>query len=186
MCACVANPSILSFALLRTALLGLLSILSVYSQSLPSEKYVISIGTPSERVASGTVWLYSYSWYGLQKIQLGTIKNGIAQLLLDAGKLKNELDPHPNTDGYVVAIQIGNYQWYRSPDIAPDRLWGQSVFGCELSGTGKHFLDRGQSTDSPFSRQSAHYPAISERTSCRQCEDHSFDLSVGHKSLWLP
>src|SRR5689334_21738057 len=121
MCACVAvNPSIFSFALLRTALPALLSMLSVYGQSLPREKYIISIGTPSEKVASGTVWLYSYSQYGLQKVQLGTIKNGIAPLLLDPGKLKGELDPHPNTDGYVVAVQIGDHEWYRSPDIAPD------------------------------------------------------------------
>jgi hypothetical protein len=113
----------LSLALLRAALLGLLSILAAYGQSAAHKEYRISIGTPSKKVASGTIWLYSYSWYGLQRVQLATIKDGIAPLLSDVGKLKDELDPHPNTDGYVVAVQIGQHEWYRSPNIAPDALW---------------------------------------------------------------
>ena len=84
---------------------------------------MISIGTPSEEVSSGTIWLYSYSWYGLQKIQLAAIENGRASVPLDAARLKRELDPHPNTDGYVVVLQIGEHLWYRTPDIPPDVLW---------------------------------------------------------------
>jgi hypothetical protein len=113
----------LSFPLSRAALLGLLSILSAYAESSAHKDYIISIGSSSEKVASGTIWLYSYSWYGLQKVQLATIKNGVAPVLLDAGKLKRELDPNPNTDGYVVAVQISEHEWYRSPDIMPDLLW---------------------------------------------------------------
>ena len=72
---------------------------------------MFSIGTSSERISSGEVWLYSYSWYGLQKIQLAAIENGLALMSLDAAKLKRQLDPNPTTDGYVVVLQIGEHGW---------------------------------------------------------------------------
>jgi hypothetical protein len=84
---------------------------------------VICIGTDSEKLASGTLWLYSYSWYGLQQFKLATILNGLAVVPLDADRLKREVDPHPNTDGYVLVVQAGEHLWYRTPDIAPDRFW---------------------------------------------------------------
>lgn len=122
--ACVAScASILSFSLPAAALLVVLSIRPACAQSPSQQEYIISIGTSSEKVSSGTIWLYSYSWYGLQKIQLAAIQNGLALVPLDAGKLKRELDPHPNTDGYVVVLQIGEHLWYRTPDISRDALW---------------------------------------------------------------
>jgi len=33
------------------------------------------------------------------------------------------VDPHPNTDAYVLVIQIGEHLWYRTPDISPDLFW---------------------------------------------------------------
>jgi hypothetical protein len=114
---------ILSFSLSTAALLGVISIRPAYAQSPSQREYTISIGAASERVSSGTIWLYSYSWYGLQKIQLAAIKNGLALVTLDTGKLKQELDPHPNTDAYVVVLQIGEHLWYRTPNIRPDVLW---------------------------------------------------------------
>jgi hypothetical protein len=41
----------------------------------------------------------------------------------DIDRLKREVNPHPNTDGYVLAIQVGAHQWYRSPNISPDNFW---------------------------------------------------------------
>ena len=109
--------------MLRTVLLSLLSIVAAYGQSPAQKQYVVSIGTSFAKVASGTVWLYSHSWYGLLKLQWATIKDGVALVSLDAEKLKSELDPNPTTDGYVVAVQVGEHQWWRSPDIPPDRFW---------------------------------------------------------------
>jgi hypothetical protein len=113
-----SHASILSFALALAAF----PIRPAYAQPSQQE-YVISIGTPSEKVSSGVIWLYCYSWYGLQKMQLTTIQAGHASVPLDTGKLKSELDPHPNTDGCVVALQIGEHQWYRTADISPDDFW---------------------------------------------------------------
>lgn len=45
-----------------------LSVLPACPQSPPHQRYIISIGTASEKVSSGKIWLYSYSWYGLLKI----------------------------------------------------------------------------------------------------------------------
>jgi hypothetical protein len=104
-------------------LLGVVSILPAFPQSAPQQKYVVSIGIPSEKVPSGTIWLYSYSWYGLQKIQLAGIENGVALMPLDTAKLRRELDPHPNTDGYVVALQAGEHLWYRTADLGPSVFW---------------------------------------------------------------
>ena len=93
------------------------------AQSPTQAKYVISVGTPSEKLISGTLWLYSYSWYGLQQSKLAVIQNGQAVVPLDIDRLKRELDPHPNTDAYVVAIQVGEHLWFRTPDIPPVSFW---------------------------------------------------------------
>jgi hypothetical protein len=113
---------VLSFSLAPAALLGVLSVQSSSAQSASLQNYIVSIGT-SEKVSSGTIWLYSYSWYGLQRIQLAEIQSGRASLPLDTGRLRRELDPHPNTDGYVVVLQIGEHLWYKTPNIRPDALW---------------------------------------------------------------
>lgn len=42
---------------------------------------------------------------------------------LDSDRIKQELNPHPNTDGYVLVVQVGEHQWYRTPDILPDYFW---------------------------------------------------------------
>jgi hypothetical protein len=112
-----------SLLLRQAALLALLSILPVSAQSAPQKKYMVSIGSPSGKVSSGAIWLYSHSWYGLQKIRLATIKDGAALVLLDSTKLKRELNPHPNTDGYVVALQaVSTYGTGR-------RTWGRMFCG---------------------------------------------------------
>lgn len=105
-----------------TVLLALVSMLA-YAQSPPSMRYAISIGAPPERVSSGTLWLYSYSWYGLQKIEWAAVKNGLALVPLDSAELQRKLDPHPATDAYVVVLQTGEHRWYRTPDIRPHGFW---------------------------------------------------------------
>jgi hypothetical protein len=96
---------------------------SVSAQQPRQEKYLISVGTAAERLPSGTLWLYSYSWYGLQQFKLAAIQNGLAVVQLDSEHLKREVDPHPNTDGFVIAVQAGEHRWYRTPDIQPDDFW---------------------------------------------------------------
>jgi hypothetical protein len=85
--------------------------------------YRFAIGGRSNEVLSGTVWLYSYSWYGLQSTKLADIQNGVAQIPLDVERVRRELDPHPNTDAYVVVLQLPNNIWFRSADISPDSIW---------------------------------------------------------------
>ena len=115
--------SVLICSLVLPALAGLLSRGTAFAQEPPRQQYAISIGTASEKVSSGTIWLYSYSYYGLQMLQLATIQNGLARMPLGTEKLKEELDPHPNTDGYIVVLQIGEHLWYRTPNISPDVVW---------------------------------------------------------------
>jgi len=112
-----------SLLLALPGVVGFLSIRPAFAQVAPQQQYMISIGTAPEKVASGTIWLYSFSYYGLQMLQLATIQNGLARVSLDTEKLKHELDPHPNTDGYVVVLQIDEYLWYRSPNISPNVFW---------------------------------------------------------------
>src|SRR5436305_9280542 len=59
--------------MLLTLLMPLL-IRPTSAQSPQQQKYVISVGTPSNKLVSGTLWLYSYSWYGLQQYKLAAIK----------------------------------------------------------------------------------------------------------------
>src|ERR1041385_4915484 len=84
---------ILKSSLALVVLMGWLAIPPVCAQSPPQRRYMISIGTPSEKISSGTLWLYSFSYYGVQNIQLAAIENGLALLPLDADRLKRELDP---------------------------------------------------------------------------------------------
>jgi hypothetical protein len=114
---------------LSQVVLGLVLMLPAFAQTTPQQRYVISIGPDAKKVMSGAIWLYSFSYYGLQKLQLANIENGLALVPLDTDKLKRELKPHPNTDGYVVALQIDpyhdhlHYLWYRTSNIAPDVFW---------------------------------------------------------------
>ena len=119
----VAHGTIVSASCVFLALLSLVLTRPALAQTAPRQRYVICVGTASEKLTSGTLWLYSYSWYGLQNFKLASIQNGLAVVPLDVARLKPQVDPHPNTDGYVLAIQVGEHQWYRTPDIPPDRFW---------------------------------------------------------------
>jgi len=106
----------------RLLLITLLS-MAAFAQEPPRRRYLISIGDESSPVASGTVRLYCYSWYGLQSVKLADIENGHAVLPLDTEKVKRELDPHLNTEAYVLAVRIGENLWYRTPNISPAAIW---------------------------------------------------------------
>jgi hypothetical protein len=41
-------------------------------------------------------------------IKLASIENGLAVVPLETEELKRELDPHPNTEAYVLVVQIGD------------------------------------------------------------------------------
>jgi hypothetical protein len=96
---------------------------SASAQQDVNKSYRFAIGDEAHRISSGDVWLYSYSWYGLQKLKLATIENAVATIRLDAEKVRREFDPHPNTDAYVVVLQLPENLWYRTPDISPDSFW---------------------------------------------------------------
>jgi len=106
-----------------------------FGQSPAQAKYLVSIGTPSEKIVSGIVWLYSYSWYGLDQYKLAAIRNGVALVPLDIDRLKREVDPHPNTDAYVVVIQAGEHLWFRTPDIPSDSFWADLPGAVRLLGS---------------------------------------------------
>ena len=110
-------------SIVSAVVLGLTLALPAFGQTTPPQRYIVSIGPNAEKVKSGKVWLYGFSYSGLQRLQLATIENGLALVPLDTEKLKRELDAHPNTNGYVVALQIGEYLWYRTPNISPDVFW---------------------------------------------------------------
>ena len=105
----------------RLLLVALLSVAACTQK--PPQRYLISIDAESSTISSGTVWLYGYSWYGLRKVKLADIENGRAVLPLDTEKLKRDLNPHSNTEVYVLVVQIGEHHWYRTPDISPEAMW---------------------------------------------------------------
>lgn len=96
---------------------------SASAQQGVSKSYRFAIGDEARRISSGDVWLYSYSWYGLQKLKLATIENNVVEVPLDAEKVRRALDPHPNTDAYVVVLQLPENLWYRTPDLPADSFW---------------------------------------------------------------
>lgn len=86
-------------------------------------RYHFAIGDRSHEVSSGSVWLYSYSWYGLQSLKLADLQNGVAEISVDTEKIRRQLNPHPNTDAYVLVLQFPQNIWFRSPDISPESIW---------------------------------------------------------------
>ncbi len=96
----------------------LLSVAGLAQTSI-RQGYVFSIDAESSPISSGAVWLYSYSGYGVQKVKLADIESGRAQVRSDIEEVKRELNPDPYTVAYVLAIQIGDRLWYRTPNISP-------------------------------------------------------------------
>jgi hypothetical protein len=88
-------------------------------------RYRFAIGDSTHEQATGSVWLYSYSWYGLQSLKLGDIVNGLAEIPTDMEKIRSGLDPHPNTDAFVLVLQFPQNVWFRSPDIEPATVWAK-------------------------------------------------------------
>jgi hypothetical protein len=105
------------------------------AQQPQAAPYRFAIGDRSREVLSGTVWLYSYSWYGLKSTKLADIQDGVAEIPLDVERVRRELDPNPNTDAYVVVLQLPNHIWFRSADISPDSIWNDLTLA--LNGLGQ-------------------------------------------------
>jgi hypothetical protein len=122
-------------SLITVAILSSVLTLPAPAQTGSQHRYAICIGAPSEKLVSGTLWLYSYSWYGLQQYKLAAIQNGLAVVPLDRDRLKRAADPHPNTDAYVVVIQAGEHLWFRTPDIPPDSFWTDLPGAVRLLGS---------------------------------------------------
>jgi hypothetical protein len=118
-------------------LLICLSVSAAQASPPQQRKYVISVGTPSEKLASGTLWLYSYSWYGLEHYKLSAIQDGFAVVPLDIDRLKREMHPNAYTDAYVAVIQAGEHLWFRTPDISPDEFWRDLPGALRLLGSSK-------------------------------------------------
>jgi hypothetical protein len=135
---CGETPRAIAVASLITGvILSSVLTLPAAAQTGAQHKYVISVGRPSEKLPSGALWLYNYSWYGLQQYNLATIENGATVLPTDIDRLKREADPHPDTSAYVVVIQAGEHLWFRSPDIQPDLFWTDLPGAVRLLGSAK-------------------------------------------------
>jgi hypothetical protein len=130
-----AKRAIAVASLVVVAILCPVLTLPAPAQTRSQRKYVICVGASSEKLVSGTLWLYSYSWYGLQPYKLAAIQNGLAIVPLDMDRLKREADPHPNTSAYVVVIQAGEHLWFRTPDIPPDGFWTDLPRAMRLLGS---------------------------------------------------
>ncbi len=105
------------------AMAGFLFASAGVAQMPPRQIYLIYAGEVPQPLSSGTLWLYSYSWYGLRDFKLASVNNGRVVVPLDSERLRQEAQPHPNTKSYLLAIQVGEQVWYRSPDIPADRFW---------------------------------------------------------------
>jgi hypothetical protein len=106
----------------RMLLMTLLSV-AAFAQGHPQPRYLISIGTEFSTVATGTVWLYSLSGYGVLRVKLAQIENGRALMPSDYDEAKRELNANQTAEAYVIAIQVGDHLWYRTPNISPGVVW---------------------------------------------------------------
>lgn len=96
---------------------------AAFAQEHPQKQYLISIGADSSAVPSGTIWLYSLSEYGVHSVKLAQIENGRALMPSDFEEMKRELNPNETAEVYVLAIQVGEHLWYRTPNISREVIW---------------------------------------------------------------
>jgi hypothetical protein len=86
----------------RISVLPRLRCCAAYRQRSQVVRYRFAIGDLSLSVWSGSVRLYSYPWYGLQSTKLADIQDGVAAIPRDMERIRRELNPHPNTEAYVI------------------------------------------------------------------------------------
>lgn len=105
-----------------------------FAQTSIAKTLIVSVETPANTMASGTLWLYHFSWYGLERYKLSDIRAGVATVPLDVERLKREVNPHPNVDAFVVVVQAGEHLWFRTPNIEPDAFWADISGAVSLLG----------------------------------------------------
>jgi len=93
------------------------------TQSPTDSRYSFAIGDESHAAPAGHLWVYCYSWYGLEKLELSSFERGGAALLPDATDMRQRLNPHPNTDACLLILEFPENLWYRTPDVRPDAFW---------------------------------------------------------------
>jgi len=96
---------------------------AAFSQQHPQQAYLISIGAESSIVPSGTVWLYSFSPYGILSVQLAQIENGRALMPSSFEEAKKELNPNDTAEVYVLSDTGWPTSWYRTPNISREVIW---------------------------------------------------------------
>lgn len=98
--------------------------------------YIVSIGSPSNRVRSGTVWLQSYSWNGGDKFKIGTIVDGATTISLSDALSPTLINPLDGShDNWVILFQIGSSLWYETPTLNHHTLF--SNFASAVNSLGK-------------------------------------------------
>ena len=132
-------------ALRHLSLAGLLmscSSLAMAQKDVSLHYRFILEGAPS--ASSGTVWLFHYSWYGLEKFELARILDGDAWIALDERKLAREVRPNPKVESYLLLVDFGG-SWHRSRNIKPAKLFDD--FSAALDALGQTRRDsRGRTT----------------------------------------
>ncbi len=111
---------------------------------------------------SGTVWLYHSSWYGLHRFRLATIERGRARIRLSEARMRSEVQPHPNTEAYVIVLEFPGKRWYRTPDLEPATL---------LSNLPTHLNALGTARPGPRGKTVLALPAPAKRRLTLQHED---------------
>jgi hypothetical protein len=117
-----AMKCVIVAAVLLLILPGLGSQSPAFAQGTKAD-YRFAVGSRDDVMPSGTVWLYSYSWYGLRSTKLADIKSGVAEISHGADVVRRALDPNPNTDAYVIALEFPQNVWFRTANISPDSIW---------------------------------------------------------------
>jgi len=86
--------------------------------------YIVSVGSPTQRVQHGTVWLKSYSWNGGEQFQIGTIADGKTHIAFN-DRLSPYLKRPPDAqhDNWIVLFHVAPTLWYSTA-----RLDHSSVF----------------------------------------------------------
>ena len=110
-------------------------------------RYRITVGDVDHPIRDGTIWIYGSGWGWISRFEVAKIRDGIAEIRLDADDLPFTTDDgKPASDNLIVAVELSDGSWYRGPDHPPpgQRRDARATLRSFVTGFGPYFHQLGR------------------------------------------
>ena len=104
-------------AQMTSALIAVLMVAGAQALTAPGPidaTYRFTVGGAA--VVDGTLWLYNEESFGPDRVELGTVRNGVGTIHLDASMIES-IDSHGDKNVYWVALHVEGMAWFKTPSF---------------------------------------------------------------------